>query len=630
MLFKLKQWIVNTNENTLHDSQNSNTHQLEPQTMAVLKLLLENAEEIVLRESFFEQVWGKKVVLDENLSRCISQLRKAFGDNARSPVFIKTVHKTGYKFLITPTPLAPGIKAQNKAEAEPIPVSDSQHLPSKYGSSAFTLFVFVCVCLFLFGFFGSNIKVDNESASSGYLDEAESARIRQLLLDSQYNEIFITLASPMDGNQQFELSLKDNETGTENSATTFVIQDHNQQTLWELSRRLNTSEERMTGVNDVMLILNAIAMSYQHSAPGSTSLASFKKYQQAMYRLDKRGADNLKIAITLFDEVLNDSPDFVEATIYKAVAIRTLNYYQLELENRDQRMLQYDLLLKQALALDPEHPVVRALTANFDIKSKNWIEYESTLVAAVEGAPDCAVCVRFLADFYVNIGLFQRAAQAIESHINNFPLSRQMHTLLGEIYTRQGNLLGAKQQAGILKALGSEEASDLLALNFNIYSQQGDVDKVTALLNRFLELYPNFDSLKVVHDALLAQDLEAATAAVEKLPRLHFNFALSVGKVDAVFQRLVDNVSSGNLRDLGLMHGWLNEPTELNRYYTAQLVALKNHPDMPEFLDRIGLIDYWITTERWPDYCVDNQYINLRPDFCDLSFVAQNLAKTKS
>lgn len=630
MLYKVEQWIVNTNENTLHDSKNSNTQQLEPQTMAVLKLLLENAEEIVLRESFFEQVWCKKVVLDENLSRCISQLRKAFGDNARSPVFIKTIHKTGYKFLITPSPLMPGIKPQDKAEAESIPVRDSQYQLSKYGSSAFTLFVLVCISVFLFGFFGSNINVDSEPSISGYLGEAESARIRQLLLDSQNDEIFITLASPLNGNQQFEVSLKGNETGTENSATTFVIQDHNQQTLWELNRRLNTSEARMSGVNDVMLILNAIAMSYQHSAPDSISLASFKKYQQAMYRLDKRGAEDLKIAITLFDEVLNDSPDFVEATIYKAVAIRTLNYYQLDLENRDQRMLQYDLLLKQAVALDPTHPVVRALTADFDIKRKNWFEYESTLVGAVEGAPNCALCVRTLADFYVNLGLFQRAAQVIESHIDNFPLSRQMHTLLGEIYTRQGNLLGAQQQADILKALGSEEASDLLALNFNIYSLQGDVDKVSALLNRFLEIYPNFDSLKVVHDALLAHDLEAATAAVEKLPRLHFNFALSVGKIDAVFQRIVDNVSSGNLRDLGLMHGWLNEPTELNRYYAEQLVALKNHPDMPAFLDRIGLIDYWITTERWPDYCVDNQYINLRPNFCELSFVTQNLAKTKS
>ncbi|WP_372626755.1 winged helix-turn-helix domain-containing protein [Arsukibacterium sp.] len=627
----MEQWIVNTNENTLHDSQNLNTHQLEPQTMAVLKLLLENAEEIVLREAFFEQVWGKKVVLDENLSRCISQLRKAFGDNARSPVFIKTVHKTGYKFLITPLPLVPDIKPQNKAEAELLAVSDWQP-PSKYGVSAFTsfFFVIVCVCVFLLGFFGSNIKLDNESATSGYLDDAESARIRQLLLDSQNNEIFITLASPLDDNHQFEVSLKGNEIGTENSATTFVIQDHSQETLWELDRRLNTAEERMSAVNDVMLILNAIAMSYKYSAPGSISLPSFKKYQQAMYRLDKRGADNLETAIRLFDEVLNDSPDFVEATIYKAVAIRTLNYYRLDLENRDQRVLQYDLLLKQAAALDPKHPVVRALTANFDIKRKNWIEYESTLVAAVQGAPDCFVCVRALADFYVNLGLFQRAAQVIETHIDNFPLSRQMHTLLGEIYTRQGNVPGAKQQADILKALGSEEASDLLGLKFNIYSLHGDVDKVTVLLNQFLEIYPNFDSLKVAYDALLVHDLEAATAAVEQLPRLHFNLALSVGKVDAVFQRLVDNVSSGNLIDLGLMHGWLNEPTEVNRYYAEQLVALKNHPDMPAFLERIGLIDYWVKTERWPDYCVDKRYINLRADFCELSFVAQKLAKTKS
>jgi len=73
---------------------------IEPKVMEVLVLLAEGADRVVLRRDLLERVWGVyATVSDESLTRCISVLRKALGDSARSPEYILTIPKRGYRLL---------------------------------------------------------------------------------------------------------------------------------------------------------------------------------------------------------------------------------------------------------------------------------------------------------------------------------------------------------------------------------------------------------------------------------------------------------------------------------------------------------------------------------------------------
>jgi len=74
--------------------------------MEVLTCLAREGNAPVTRSEFLKDVWQGRVVTDEVLSRCISQLRARLDDDPRTPRFIETLPKIGYRLLIAAIPLA--------------------------------------------------------------------------------------------------------------------------------------------------------------------------------------------------------------------------------------------------------------------------------------------------------------------------------------------------------------------------------------------------------------------------------------------------------------------------------------------------------------------------------------------
>jgi len=73
--------------------------QVEPRIMHVLVCLAGRAGEVVSRTELLDTVWNKVLVNEEALTHAISQLRKVLDDDPRSPRFIQTIHKTGYRLV---------------------------------------------------------------------------------------------------------------------------------------------------------------------------------------------------------------------------------------------------------------------------------------------------------------------------------------------------------------------------------------------------------------------------------------------------------------------------------------------------------------------------------------------------
>jgi len=60
---------------------------VEPKVMEVLVALARRPGETVGREALLEEIWGGKYVVEAVLTRCISELRRVFDDDAQSPRF---------------------------------------------------------------------------------------------------------------------------------------------------------------------------------------------------------------------------------------------------------------------------------------------------------------------------------------------------------------------------------------------------------------------------------------------------------------------------------------------------------------------------------------------------------------
>jgi TolB-like protein len=79
---------------------------LEEKPFQILKLLLEQAGSLVTRSALRERLWPNTFVgYEHGLNTAVNKLRDLLGDSARSPRFIETLPRLGYRFLapvITP------------------------------------------------------------------------------------------------------------------------------------------------------------------------------------------------------------------------------------------------------------------------------------------------------------------------------------------------------------------------------------------------------------------------------------------------------------------------------------------------------------------------------------------------
>ncbi len=112
--FYIGAWLVQPqlNRMTIRDR----TVQVEPKIMRVLVCLVERPGAVITREELLDTVWADTVVGEEVLSRSISELRKAFDDDARAPRFIETIPKSGYRLI------APVSFAEDRGDHLPRPV----------------------------------------------------------------------------------------------------------------------------------------------------------------------------------------------------------------------------------------------------------------------------------------------------------------------------------------------------------------------------------------------------------------------------------------------------------------------------------------------------------------------------
>ncbi len=95
--FRVGEWWVSPDLNSV--ARDGRTVRLEPRVMQVLAFLAERAGEVVSKETLISNVWDGAFVTDDVLTRCISALRKALGDDARRSRVIETIAKRGYRLI---------------------------------------------------------------------------------------------------------------------------------------------------------------------------------------------------------------------------------------------------------------------------------------------------------------------------------------------------------------------------------------------------------------------------------------------------------------------------------------------------------------------------------------------------
>lgn len=120
MIVKIEQWLLNTLTGALYlekDETQENAIILDHTPLELLLCLIRYQGSDVTKNVMLEEVWPKKVVSEDVLSVGISQIRKALGDNARKPTFIKTIPGIGYKLICSAVEISITQDDQNSAHS---------------------------------------------------------------------------------------------------------------------------------------------------------------------------------------------------------------------------------------------------------------------------------------------------------------------------------------------------------------------------------------------------------------------------------------------------------------------------------------------------------------------------------
>lgn len=98
--FRIKHLLVDVQRCQIVDRDK--IFSVEPRSTDVLAYLAKHSGKVISQQELFDALWPDTVFSPGAIQRCIAQLRKAMGDDAREPIFISTHSKRGYCLDVVP------------------------------------------------------------------------------------------------------------------------------------------------------------------------------------------------------------------------------------------------------------------------------------------------------------------------------------------------------------------------------------------------------------------------------------------------------------------------------------------------------------------------------------------------
>jgi len=79
-------------------SQSGELH-LSPKAFELLSILITNRPNVVTKTELQERLWPETFVQETNIAGLVAEIRRNLCDPASTPLFIRTVHRIGYRFV---------------------------------------------------------------------------------------------------------------------------------------------------------------------------------------------------------------------------------------------------------------------------------------------------------------------------------------------------------------------------------------------------------------------------------------------------------------------------------------------------------------------------------------------------
>jgi len=159
MQYYFDQFRLSTN--TVELLFNEQVVSIDPKMFGVLCFFCQNTDRVISRDELLSEIWKDSIVSENTLNKLIASLRKSLNDDAKSPKFIQTVPKLGYRFI------CPVTHSENKKEPTiesiPQPVS-SKSQPNKPKNKLPLIAISLLITLIALSLFAWQVKFSDQKS----------------------------------------------------------------------------------------------------------------------------------------------------------------------------------------------------------------------------------------------------------------------------------------------------------------------------------------------------------------------------------------------------------------------------------------------------------------------------------
>ncbi len=339
----------------------------------------------------------------------------------------------------------------------------------------------------------------------------------------------------------------------------------------------------------------------QRDKAPTQNVEAYEQYLQGRAIWKRRGEQNIRSAIELYQAALARDPAFARAYAALASAYVVMPGYTEEKGDEERYFKMAEEAARQALALDPKIGEAHAVLAQVNSDRGNLLDAESGFFFAISLEPNEPTPHHWYSILLQKVGRLDAALEQARRAYELDPSSPIIALNLANAYLIRGEDDQALRFGRLAQELGlGRRGND--GIEATVAQRRGDWNKVKQLLRSEPEL-PEVLRSKVDSyvDALadpakrpqVVRELQAIDPQLKPQGELLMAY-VELGQPDLAFQVMNDSLDRDRLAWLhmwDMMHAWAPE--------TA---AFRKDPRFARVAARIGFVDYW-KQYGYPDGC---------------------------
>lgn len=343
----------------------------------------------------------------------------------------------------------------------------------------------------------------------------------------------------------------------------------------------------------------------QHQKVPTQNVEAYELYLQGRAVWKKRGEDNLKKAIELYQAALARDPGFARAHAALASAYVVMPGYTDDENDQEKFFGLAETSARQALAIDPNIGEAHAVLAQLNADRGDLLDAESGFFFAISLEPNEPTPHHWYSLLLSKVGRVGAALDQARRAQELDPTSPILAANLANIYLQQGNDEEALRYGRMAKDLGIgnggggnvEAAVALRRKQWSegeklLLAQHGVPEELKPLVHQFIEGLSDPSARPRVIASLRKTD--PALISQAKLVDVYS----SLGDVDLAYQVMFETLDKDHL---AWIHDW-----EMSDLWSPDSAAMRRSPKLGELAERIGVIDYW-KQYGFPDQCRPGQ-----------------------